>query len=124
MDAYSRQNTTYWRLINDVMHLITILAANIFDVNQLYREKMEGLIRPAMMKFRDSFIMPAPLLFVKATGGRKTLMRDIYMIMFCGVSLTIFPLLALGADQALKAESKVNQSLGNVMTTHLDEVHG
>ena len=59
---------------------------------------MEVLLRLAMMKFRESPAVPAPVLLVKATGGGKSLVRDIHSVMCCGVSLTIVPLLALDAN--------------------------
>ena len=45
------------------------------------------------------------------------------MVIFRGVSLTIIPLLALGADQDMKVDVKAKISVGDDMAIHLDEVH-
>ena len=75
------------------------------------------------MKFRESNTSPSPLLFVKSIGGGKSLVRDMNLVMFCGVSLTIVPFLALGADQASKVCTKANQTSGDVLAVHLSKIH-
>ena len=55
-----------------------------------------------MMKFKLSSINPAPVLFVQPPGGGKLLVRDVHSVFCRGVSLTIVPILSLGADQQKK----------------------
>ena len=76
-----------------------------------------------MMKFRDSLAIPTPLLFVKATGGGRSLVRYIHSVIFHGSSLIIVPLLALGVDQTSKVCTKSIQTSGDVLAIHLDEIH-
>ena len=75
---------------------------------------MDVLTKLAMMKFRDPPTFPTHILFVKATDGGKSLVRDINLVMFRGVSLTIVPLLVLGADQTLKVSTKSIQTFSDV----------
>ena len=110
-------------LVHTVRRLISIVALDVFGVSTLYKEQMEVLLKLAMMKFRESSIVPAPVLFVKATGGGKSLVRDIHSVMFRGVSLSIVPLLALGADQTSNVRKKSIQTSGDVLAVHLDEIH-
>ena len=110
-------------LVHKAQRLISIVASDIFAVTTLYKEQMDVLVKLALMKFRESSVVPAPLLFVKATGGGKSLVRDIHSVMFRGVSLTIVPLLALGADQTSKVITKTIQTSGDVLAVHLDEIH-
>ena len=107
-------------MLNKAQRLITIVASDVFGVSSLYTEQMDILTKLALMKFRDSHTIPAPILFVKATGGGKSLVRDIHSVMFRGVSLTIVPLLALGADQTSKIGTKSIQTSGDVLAVHLD----
>ena len=51
-----------------------------------------------MMKFVILTHAAAPVLFVMATGGGKSLVYDIHSVMFRDVFLTIAPLLALSAE--------------------------
>ena len=74
-----------------------------------------------MMKFRESPTVPAPILFVKATGGGKYLVRNIHLVMFRGVSLTIVPLIALGANQTSKVSNTSIQTFGDVLAVYLDD---
>ena len=41
---------------------------------------------------------------VYLTGGGKSLVRDVHSILFRGVSLTIVPVLSLGADLSIKVK--------------------
>ena len=67
---------------------------------------MDVLVKLALMKFQQSSVVPAPILFVKTTGGGKSLVGDIHSVIFRGMTLTIAPLLALGADQTSKVIQK------------------
>ena len=110
-------------LVHKAQRLISIVASDVFSIPTLYKEQIDILVKLSMMKFKDSPSVPGPLLFVKATGGGKYLVRDIYLVMFHGVSFTIFPLLALGADQTSKVGTKSIQISGDVLAVHLDEIH-
>ena len=74
------------------------------------------------MGIPDSKIDPAPVLLVRPTGGGKSSVRDVYSIMNGGFSLTITPLLSLGADQESKITLKARQTTGNIISVHLDEI--
>ena len=78
-------------LVNKAQRLITIVASDVFGVSSLYTEQMDIFTKLALMRFRDSPTIPAPVLFVKATGGGKSLVRDIHSVMFRGIALTIAP---------------------------------
>ena len=69
-------------LVHKAQRLISIVASDVFAIPLLYKEQMDVLVKLAMMKFRESPSVPAPLLFVKATGGGKSLVRDIHSVMF------------------------------------------
>ena len=58
---------------------------------------------------------PAPVLFVEPTGGGKSLVRDVHAVMVKGITLTIVPLLALGADQTAKINKNALQTSGYVL---------
>ena len=92
-------------------------------VRELYNEQIDVLVRLAMMKVMDVTHIPAPIFFVKETGGGKSLVRDIHSVIFRGVLLTILPLLALGAEQSSKVLLKATQTSGDVLPVYLDEVH-
>ena len=81
------------------------------------------LVRLAMMTFIDLNYVPAPLLFVKATGVGKSLVRDIHSVMFRCISLTIVLLLVLGAEQSSNLLVKTTQTLADVLSICLDKVH-
>ena len=74
------------------------------------------------MSIPDSGIACAPVLLIRPTGGGKSSVRDIYSIMNGGFSLTIAPLLSLGADQEAKITLKARHSAGKVVSVHLDEI--
>ena len=86
-------------LSHKTQRLILISALNVFGISTLYKLQMDVCVKLVMMKFRDLSTVLAPDLFVKKTGGGKTLVRDIYSVMIHGVSLTFVLLLALGADR-------------------------
>ena len=50
------------------------------------------------------------------------MVRDVHSVLCRGVSLTIVPVLSLGADQQKKVIDKANQSCGRVISIHLDEI--
>ena len=110
-------------LVHKAHRLISVVALDVFSISALYKEQMDVLVKSALMKFRDSSVAPAPPLFVKATGGGKSLVRDIHSVMFRGVSLAIVPLLALGADQTSKVSSKSIHTSGDVLAVHLDKIY-
>ena len=110
-------------LVHTTRRLILIVASDVFGVSTLYKEQMEVLLRLAMMKFRESPAVPAPVLLVEVTSGGKSLVWDIHSVIFCGISLTIVPLLALGADETSKVCNKCIQTSGDVLAVHLDKIH-
>ena len=83
---------------------------------------MDVLTRLALMKFKESPLKPSSLLFVHPTGGGKSLVRDVHSTLFRGVSLTIVPVLSLGANLSLKVREKASQGCGRVVSIHLDEI--
>ena len=110
-------------LVHKAQQLISIVASDVFVISILYSEQMDVLAKLVLMKFRESSAVPAPLLFIKATGGGKLLVRNIHLVMFRGVSVTIIPLLTLGADQMSKISTKSIQTSGDVLAVHLDKIH-
>jgi superfamily II DNA helicase RecQ len=62
------------------------------------------------------------VLLVQPTGGGKTLVRDVHAIMNGGMSLTITPLLSLGAGQEEKLWSRPNGSAGKIVQIHHDKI--
>jgi superfamily II DNA helicase RecQ len=73
------------------------------------------------MGLPQSRLQAAPVLLVQPTGGGKLFVRDVYSVMKGGVSLTICPLLSLGADQEEKFNLKALDSTGPVVSIHLDK---
>ena len=63
-----------------------------------------------------------PVLLVRPTEGGKSSVRDVFSVMNGGFSLTITPLLSLGADQEEKITLKAKQTSGTVLSVHLDEI--
>ena len=70
------------------------------------KKQTDFLVKLTMINFRNPTTVPAHVLFINATGGGEPLIRDIHFVMFCGVSLTIVYMIALGADQTLKVNTK------------------
>jgi superfamily II DNA helicase RecQ len=62
------------------------------------------------------------LLLVKPTGGGKSLVRDGIAVVLGGITLTIVPLLSLGADQTRKLNARAAQDDAPTMAFHLDEM--
>ena len=102
--------------------LSRLVARNVFGIPMLYPPQVLVLKRLAMMKFRDSPMKPSSLLFVHPTGGGKSLVRDVHSVLFRGMSLTIVPVLSLGADSSIKVRQKASQGCGRVVSVYLDEV--
>jgi superfamily II DNA helicase RecQ len=89
--------------------------------NTPYAWQKEVMSHMAMMPIPHSGVECAPILLVRPTGGGKSSVRDVYSLMNGGVSLTISPLLSLGADQEEKLKVKAKQTLGPVCPIHIDE---
>ena len=49
-------------------------------------------------------------------------MREVLSVMFHGVSLTVVPILSLGADQKQQIQKKAVQMYGQIIAIHIDEV--
>ena len=75
------------------------------------------------MRIPDSGTNPAPVLLVHPTGGGKSSIHDVYSVIEGSFSLTITPLLSLGADQDEKLTLRAKQTAGKVVSVHLDEIH-
>ena len=89
--------------------------------NTPYGWQKEVIGHMALMPVHHSGVDCAPILLVRPTGGGKSSVRDVYSLMRGGVSLTISPLLSLGADQEEKLKVKAKQHLGPVCPIHIDE---
>ncbi len=86
-----------------------------------YEWQLDTLVHLAKMKLPRSGVSPGAVLLVRPTGGGKSSVRDVHSVMNGGVSLTITPLLSLGADQENKINSIAKQTSGPVVAIHLDE---
>ena len=98
------------------------VATNVFNLLSLYDAQANVLERLALMRFVSSPIKPSSVLLIHPTGGGKSLVRDVYSVLFRGVTLTIVPILSLGSDQKVKLKKKARQSYGRIIPIHLDEI--
>ena len=98
------------------------VAREVFNINPLYDAQIDVLERLALMRFSDSNVTPSSVLLIHPTGGGKSLVCDVYHVLFRGVTLTIVPILALGSDQKVKIQNKAVQNFGRVISIHIDEV--
>jgi superfamily II DNA helicase RecQ len=89
--------------------------------NTPYQWQKDIIAHMAMMPIEHSGVDCGPILLVRPTGGGKSSVRDVYSLMNAGVSLTISPLLSLGADQEEKLKLKAKQQFGHVCPVHIDE---
>ena len=89
--------------------------------NTPYQWQKDIIAHMAMMPIPHSGVECGPILLVRPTGGGKSSVRDVYSLMKAGVSLTISPLLSLGADQEEKLKLKAKQAFGPVCPIHIDE---
>ena len=87
-----------------------------------YPWQLDVITHLLCMSIPECGIFSAPVLLVCPTGGGKSSVCDVYSVMNGGVSLTITPLLALGADQDQKITLKAKQTAGTVVSVHLDEL--
>ena len=99
-----------------------IVARDVFGINQLYQQQLDVLVRLFLIQSANSTYISGPVFFVKPTGGGKSLVRDIHGVVVRGITLTIVPLLSLGADQAQKLRTNAIQNCGDILTYHLDEI--
>ena len=67
-------------------------------------------------------VATAPVLLVRPTGGGESSIRNVHGVVNGGVSLTITPLLSLGADQEEKMAARAKQTEELVVPIHLDKV--
>ena len=79
--------------------LSVIVARDVFNTSTLYPSQIRVIERLTVMKYKPSSINPAPILFFQLTGGGKSLVRDVHSVLCYSVSLTIVPVLSIGADQ-------------------------
>ena len=102
--------------------LSRLVAQHIFGIATLYPPQVDVLAHLALMKLKASPLRPSSVLFVYPTGGGKLLVRDVHSTLFRGVTLTIVPVLSLGAYLSLKVRQKTSQSCGRVLSIHLDKI--
>jgi hypothetical protein len=74
------------------------------------------------MKKIDISIYPGAVLLVRPIRGGKSSVWETYSVMCAGVSLTITPLLCLGADQTQKIPQNTATNGGPVHVYHLDKL--
>lgn len=58
------------------------VASDVFGITHLYPAQLDVLAQLAMMKFPLSCYKPPSLLFVYPTGGGKSLVRDVHLVLF------------------------------------------
>ena len=101
--------------------LAVSLMKKVFGITP-YPWQVEVITHLLLMSVEDSGVPAAPVLLVRPTGGGKSSVRDVHGVINGGISLTITPLLSLGADQEEKMRSRAKQTEGPVVPIHLDEV--
>jgi superfamily II DNA helicase RecQ len=101
--------------------IIDSKAQGVFNAT-LYPWQRQVILQMALMTIPRTGVDCAPLLLVRPTGGGKSMVRDVFSVLNAGVSLTITPLLSLGADQEEKVNSKSNTMFGAIAAIHLDEI--
>jgi superfamily II DNA helicase RecQ len=109
-------------IIRRFEHLSTVAMHNVFG-KMPYQWQLQIICHLSLMKTTDASICPGTILLVRPTSGGKSSVRDVYSVMCAGVSLTITPLLSLGADQTQKIRR--NTSIvngGPVHAYHIDEL--
>jgi hypothetical protein len=74
------------------------------------------------MQIPTSGLLPSVVLLVAPTGGGKSLVRDVVASASPGVTLSISPLLALGADQESNLNLGICDECGAVAAFHVDEI--
>jgi superfamily II DNA helicase RecQ len=77
--------------------------------NTPYDWQKEVIGHMALMPVLHSGVDSAPILLVRPAGDGKSSVRNFSSLMGGGVSLTILPLLSLGADQEEKLKAKAKQ---------------
>jgi superfamily II DNA helicase RecQ len=88
-----------------------------------YPWQLDVITHLLSMVIPGSGVPSAPVLLVRPAGGGKSSVRDVYSaVMKGGISLTITPLLALGADQDEKITLKAKQTSGTIALVHLDKL--
>jgi hypothetical protein len=108
-------------IIRRFEHLSTVAMHNVFG-KMPYQWQLQIICHLSLMKTIDASICPGAVLLVRPTGDGKSSVRDVYSIMCAGVSLTITPLLSLGADQTQKICQNTSINGGPVHAYHLDEL--
>jgi len=74
-----------------------------------------------MMGVPKAELLPSAVFLVRATGGGKSLVRDTVAAATLGVTLSISPLLSLGADQESNLNHGLRDNCGAIAAYHLDE---
>jgi superfamily II DNA helicase RecQ len=101
--------------------MVSLFMEDVFATTP-YPWQLNVITHLLTMNIPGSGIDSGPVLLVRPTGGGKSSVRDVYSVINGGISLTITPLLALGADQDEKITSKAKQTSGTVASVHLDEL--
>jgi superfamily II DNA helicase RecQ len=86
-----------------------------------YPWQVEVISHLLVMSIEDRGVPAAPVLLVRPTGGGESSIRNVHGVVNGGVSLTITPLLSLGADQEEKMAARAKQTEGPVVPIHLDK---
>jgi hypothetical protein len=105
------------RIIHHFQHLSTVAMHDVFGKNALWM----AIINLSSF-FYDTSVCPGTVLLVRPTSGGKSSVRDIYSVMCAGASLTITPLLSLGADQTQKIRQNKSINGGPVHAYLLDKL--
>jgi superfamily II DNA helicase RecQ len=104
-----------------ISDIIDSKAQGVFNAT-LYPWQREVILQMALMTVPGTGVDCAPLLLVRPTGGGKSMVRYVFSVLNAGVSLTITPLLSLGADQEEKVNSKSTSTFGAIAAIHMDEI--
>ena len=114
--------TVQSQLQSRAVTLSRLVTRNVFNIPELYPAQIDVLTRLVLIKFKASPYKPSSIIFVHPNGGGKSLVQDVHVTLFRRVSLTIVPVLSLGANLSLKVRQRASHGCGGVVSIHIDEI--
>jgi superfamily II DNA helicase RecQ len=99
-----------------------MMMQEVFGTTTPHEWQKQVIAHLCLMHMPGGGTLPVPVLLAHPTGGGKSSARDVCSVMCAGFSLTIVPLLWLGADQEEKQTLEAKHTEGAIMSVHLDEI--